>query len=112
MDARSASLEWIDEFSFQMFHSDSLKACLHTGVSWLSDWIDPQFSTRSHWITGPSDYQSFCRSMASEVGVCEGEEEEFAALMELWEEGRREERKLSLQMRLEIALQILKPLPL
>jgi hypothetical protein len=38
--------------------------------------------------------------------------EEIAALMELWEEGRREERKLSLQMRLEIALQILKPLPL
>ena len=77
MDARSASLEWIDEFSFQMFHADSLKACLHTGVSWLSDWIDPQFPTRSHWITGASDYQSFCRSMASEVGVCEGEEEEL-----------------------------------
>jgi hypothetical protein len=71
MDARSASLEWIDEFSFQMFHADTLKACLHTGVSWLSDWIDPQFPTRSHWITGASDYHSFCRSMASEVGICE-----------------------------------------
>jgi hypothetical protein len=45
-------------------------------------------------------------------GLTEPTVEEIAALMELWEEGRREERKLSLQMRLEIALQILKPLPL
>jgi hypothetical protein len=77
MDARSASLEWIDEFSFQMFHADTLKACLHAGVSWLSDWIDLQFSTQSDWVAGARDYQIFCRSMASEVDVCEGDEEEL-----------------------------------
>lgn len=33
-------------------------------------------------------------------------------MMALWEEGRREQRLRSFQMRLEIALQILKPLPL
>jgi hypothetical protein len=45
-------------------------------------------------------------------GLIEPSDEEFAALMALWEEGRREQQKLSLQMRLDIALQILKPLPL
>jgi hypothetical protein len=42
-------------------------------------------------------------------GLIEPSEEEFAALMDLWAEGRREQRKTSLQMRLEIALQILWP---
>jgi hypothetical protein len=77
MDAKTASIEWIDEFRFQMFHADSLKACLNTGVSWLSDWIDLQCSTRSHWVAGASDYQSFCRSLALEVESCEGEEDEL-----------------------------------
>jgi hypothetical protein len=45
-------------------------------------------------------------------GLIEPTEEEFAALMEMWEEGRREQRLRSFQMRLEIALQILKPTPL
>jgi hypothetical protein len=40
-------------------------------------------------------------------GLIEPSEEEFAALMEMWEEGRREQRKTSLQMRLEMALQML-----
>ena len=42
-------------------------------------------------------------------GLTEPTEEEFAALMELWEESRREQRKLTLQMRLYIALQMLWP---
>jgi hypothetical protein len=46
------------------------------------------------------------------LGLIEPTEEEFAALMEMWEEGRREQRLRSFQMRLEIALQILKPTPL
>jgi hypothetical protein len=40
-------------------------------------------------------------------GLIEPSEEEFAALMEMWEEGRREQRKTSLLMRLEMALQML-----
>ena len=43
------------------------------------------------------------------LGLTEPTEEEFAELMELWEESRREQRKLSLQMRLDIALQMLWP---
>ena len=42
-------------------------------------------------------------------GLTEPTEEEFAELMELWEESRREQRKLTLQMRLDIALQMLWP---
>jgi len=43
------------------------------------------------------------------LGLIEPSEEEFAALMEMWEEGRREQRKPSLQMRLEMALKMLWP---
>ena len=77
MNARTASLEWIEEFRLQMFHADSIKACLHTGVSWLSDWIDLQFSSRSHWISGAGNYQSFCRSMASEIESPKDEDDEL-----------------------------------
>ena len=45
-------------------------------------------------------------------GLIEPSEQEFEEMMVLWEEGRREQRLRSFQMRLEIALQILKPLPL
>jgi len=41
--------------------------------------------------------------------LIEPSEEDFAALMEMWEEGRREQRETSLQMRLEMALQMLWP---
>lgn len=44
--------------------------------------------------------------------LTEPTEEEFAELMELWAENRREERLHSFQMRLEIVLKILKPSPL
>jgi hypothetical protein len=45
-------------------------------------------------------------------GLIEPSEQEFEEMMALWEEDRKEHRLRSFQMRLEIALQILKPLPL
>jgi len=45
-------------------------------------------------------------------GLIPPTEQEFEEMMALWEEGRREQRLRSFQMRLEIALQILKPTPL
>ena len=40
-------------------------------------------------------------------GLIPPTEQEFEEMMALWEEGRREQRKTSLQMRLEMALQML-----
>ena len=77
MNARTASLEWIEELRFQMVNAGSIRACLHAGVGWLSDWIDLQFSNRSHWIAGASEYQSFCRAKASEVECPVDEDDEL-----------------------------------
>jgi hypothetical protein len=43
------------------------------------------------------------------LGLIEPTEEDFAALMEMWEEGRREQRLRSFQMRLAMALRMLWP---
>jgi len=42
-------------------------------------------------------------------GLIPPTEEEFEEMMALWEEGRREQRLRSFQMRLEMALQMLWP---
>jgi hypothetical protein len=70
-------MDWLDCLRDQIIDSESLKACLSTGVSWLGEWIDREVATQGVLMTDLGDYRDFCTSMAEEMEAWKGEDEEL-----------------------------------
>lgn len=77
MNKQVASLEWIDLFKFKLDRTASLKTCLCTCVSWLSEWISQVDRSNSSSVDQIFDCKSFCEAMAAEVEICEKDDDEL-----------------------------------